>query len=126
MNRLHDLSARFLAVNVLQSLLEEVLDVSIMLLNADFGNIQLYDAANGTLQIVAQRGFQQEFLDYFKSVREATNACGMALERGERVIVEDVLEASLASSRISRSSLLRVSGRCSRHLSSAAVGRCGA
>ena len=91
MNRLHDLSARFLAVNVLQSLLEEVLDASIMLLNADFGNIQLYDAETGTLQIVAQRGFQQEFLDYFKSVREATNACGMALERGERVIVEDVL-----------------------------------
>src|SRR4051794_15453265 len=91
MNRLHELCARLYAQKSLQSLLGEVLDASIILLNADFGDIQLYDAETGTLQIVAQRGFAQEFLDYFRSVREGTTACGMALERRERVIAEDVL-----------------------------------
>jgi PAS domain S-box-containing protein len=91
MNRLHEVSTRLLITTELQPLLEEVLDATIALLNADFGNVQLHDAASGTLKIVAQRGFKQEFLDYFNSVHEGTASCGAALERRERVIIEDVL-----------------------------------
>jgi GAF domain-containing protein len=91
MTRLHELSTRLLAKTDLQPVLEEVLDATISLLGADFGNIQLYDSETRELKIIAQRGFQQEFLDYFNSVGEGTAACGAALERRERVIVEDVL-----------------------------------
>ena len=91
MTRLHELSTRLLASTELQPLLEEVLDATIALLNADFGNVQLYNPQTGAFEIVAHRGFQQEFLDYFNSVHEGTASCGAALQRRERVIVEDVL-----------------------------------
>jgi PAS domain S-box-containing protein len=92
MTRLHELSTRLLASTELQPLLEGVLDATIALLNADFGNVQLYNPQTGALEIVAHRGFQQEFLDYFNSVHEGTASCGAALQRRrERVIVEDVL-----------------------------------
>jgi PAS domain S-box-containing protein len=60
------------------------------MLHADFGNIQLFNPQTQALEIVAQRGFRQEFLDYFNRVAEGTAFCGTALQRRERVIVEDV------------------------------------
>ena len=91
MARLHEVSTRLLTTTELQPLLEEVLSATMTLLNADFGNVQLYDPKSHALKISAQRGFQQEFLDYFDSVQEGTASCGAAMERRERVIVEDVL-----------------------------------
>src|SRR6267378_1874273 len=91
MTRLHEFSTRLLSKAELQPLLEEALNAIIALQNADFGNVQLYNPETGTLQIVAHRGFQRDFLDYFSSVNETRAACGRALERQERVIVEDVL-----------------------------------
>jgi len=43
------------------------------------------------LEIVAQRGFGQDFLNHFSAVNESGAACGRALKRAERVIIEDVL-----------------------------------
>jgi hypothetical protein len=91
MERLQVLGIRLLAETELQPLLEELLDASIALLNADLGNIQLYDEETGALRIVAQRGFTGEFLDYFHSVQVGTGSCGEALQRKTRFIVEDVL-----------------------------------
>jgi PAS domain S-box-containing protein len=91
MTRLHELSTQLLASRDLQPLLEQVLDATIALLNADFGNIQLYNPVSDVLEIVAQSGFRQDFLDYFNSVHEGIASCGTALLRRERVVVEDVL-----------------------------------
>ena len=72
-------------------LLEQVLDAAIELQDADFGDVQLYDAENGTLRIVAHRGVGPEFLEHFACVdAEDTSACGTALKLGQRVIIEDV------------------------------------
>jgi PAS domain S-box-containing protein len=90
MTRLHELSTRLLATMTLQPLLEEVLDATIALQSADFGNVQLYNRQECALEIVAQRGFQPEFLDYFKRVSDEGAACGRALHHRERIIVEDV------------------------------------
>ena len=90
MTRLHKFSTRLLANHELQPLLEEVLNATIALQSADFGNVQLYNPETRALEIVAQRGFRQDFLDHFSSVRESGSACGQALQRGERVIIEDV------------------------------------
>ncbi len=89
--RLHEFGTRMLATTELQPLLEEVLTASVALQSADFGTIQLYNPKSQTLEIAAHRGFRQDFLDQFSSVRESEAACGLALSRGERVIVEDVL-----------------------------------
>jgi PAS domain S-box-containing protein len=90
MQRLHELSTRLLTAGGLPSLLEEVLSATINLQHADFGNVQLYNPHTKSLEIVVQRGFKQDFLDHFSAVAEDSSACGRALQRGERVIIEDV------------------------------------
>src|SRR5688572_9378951 len=90
MIRLHELSTRLLASTELQPLLEEILEATIELLNADFGNLQLFNQQSQALKIVAQRGFQQDFLDHFGNVNEESAACGRAMRQGVRVIIEDV------------------------------------
>ena len=89
--RLHEFGTRMPATTELQPLLEEVLTASIALQRADFGTIQLYNPKSQALEIVAHRGFRQDFIDQFRSVRESEAACGRALSRGERIIIEDVL-----------------------------------
>ena len=71
--------------------LYEVLDTTIEVQGADFGDIQLYDESTQTLKTVAHRGLDQKFLDYFATVdaREASG-CGLALRSGTRIIIEDV------------------------------------
>jgi len=92
MNRLHELSNRLLATRDLRSALDEVLDAAILLLDADYGNIQLYNPHKKGLEIVVQRGFPQAFLDTFRLVGvEDNTACGRALRSGERIVIEDVL-----------------------------------
>jgi PAS domain S-box-containing protein len=89
--RLHELSTRLTATSDLRSILHEVLDATMALQGADFGNVQLYDGATGTLKIIAHRGVSQEFLDYFESADASeTSACGLALRSGVRIIIEDV------------------------------------
>jgi PAS domain S-box-containing protein len=90
MSRLHEFSTRLVASTELQPLLEEVLTATIALQDADFGNIQLYNPHTQALEIVAHRGFQQDFLEYFRRVRDSDSACGRALQQRERVIIEDV------------------------------------
>ncbi len=90
-NHLHQQSARLLAATEWQASIEEVLDSTIKVLGADFGTIRFYDAVTDTLKIVAQRGFQQEVLDYFDSLHGSTSVCGATLQRRQWVIIEDVL-----------------------------------
>jgi signal transduction histidine kinase len=90
MSRLHEFSMRLLVNTALQPILEEVLSATIELQSADFGNVQLYDPDTGTSKIVAQRGFRQDVLDSVSRVHEDSAAGGRALQRQERVIIEDV------------------------------------
>jgi PAS domain S-box-containing protein len=87
---LHDLTTRLVGNTELQPILEEVLDAAIFLNNADFGLVQLYNPATGGLEIVAQRGFQKDFSDYFSDVRDDASACGRSIRQQERVIIEDI------------------------------------
>lgn len=90
MTRLHEFSTRLLASPELQPLLEEALHATITLQNADFGSVQLYDPQTQALEIVAQHGLPQDFVEYFSRVHEGTAACGRALQQRARVIIEDV------------------------------------
>jgi PAS domain S-box-containing protein len=90
MTRLHELTTRLAGNTELQQILEEVLDAAIGLHNADFGLIQLCNPKTGGLEVVAQRGFGKEFLEYFRDMRDDTSACGMTLQRQACVVIEDV------------------------------------
>jgi GAF domain-containing protein len=82
---------RLTAMSDLESVLQEVLDATMELQKAQFGDIQFYDETSGSLRIVAHRGVDQRFLDYFETVDASdTSVCGLALKAGVRIIVEDV------------------------------------
>ncbi|HZV98119.1 MAG TPA: EAL domain-containing protein, partial [Methylophilaceae bacterium] len=91
MSHLHDLSSRLLAAPDLPTALEEVLDASITMLGAQMGNLQLYNPQTDQMEIVKQRGFRPEFLSKYRMLgNEPGTSSSRALQRGERVIIEDV------------------------------------
>jgi len=90
MARLRKLGMLFVQEDNLEPLLTEIVDAAIAITGADFGNIQLIDPKSGDLRIAAQRGFPQWWLEFWNSVSKGRGSCGTALQRGERVMVEDV------------------------------------
>ena len=93
MTRLQQVSTRLVQTHDVAALLDEILDAALAITDADMGNIQLLDG--DTLKIVAHRGFEAPFLDFFNTVHEGLAACGTALQRGERILVEDVTTSPL-------------------------------
>jgi GAF domain-containing protein len=76
--------------------LSEVLDVAIGMTGADMGTLQRFDDADDSLQIVASRGFSDEALAFFRTVRRDTNTTGaVALTRRIHVFVGDISESYL-------------------------------
>ena len=91
MSRLQELSTKVMEANRLEGPLGAILDAAIELIGADFGSIQLYDEVSRTLRLVAHQGFPKSFLDSSAKVDSASGgACGVALAKCDRVVIEDV------------------------------------
>lgn len=89
--KLHALSMSLAGSGGLEPSLERVIDAAMSLLGSDFGGIQIYDPRDSSLRLAAQTGFDPAFATRFARVdRDTPSACGLALRRGERVIIEDV------------------------------------
>ncbi|MBL8286905.1 MAG: response regulator [Rubrivivax sp.] len=87
--RLNEASSRLWRAKSLPDGLEIILSATIELMRADYGNVQLLDGA--ALKIAAQRGFRQDFLEFFREVStQDDSACGRALRSGDRIVIEDV------------------------------------
>jgi CheY-like chemotaxis protein len=71
-----------------------LLDAAIQITGAQMGSVQLIDK-DGVLRVIAQRGFYGPFLKFFDGVEDGQAACGEAMRRRERVIVEDVTDSAL-------------------------------
>ncbi|MDR3553828.1 MAG: PAS domain S-box protein [Syntrophobacteraceae bacterium] len=97
MTRLHKMGTLFAHEGNLSAVLSEILDAAIAISEADFGNIQLLAPGSLDLKILAQRGFPDYWLDFWDNVSKGQGVCGTALERGERIIVEDVEKSPLFS-----------------------------
>jgi PAS domain S-box-containing protein len=93
MTRMQQISTRLAQAEDFAQLLDEIVAAGTEITGADMGNIQLFQ--NGALQIVSQRGFAAPFLEFFNRVSRGSSACGAALERRERVIVEDVRQSPI-------------------------------
>jgi GAF domain-containing protein len=88
---LDKLSAQLLASRDFKSAVETVLDATIKLHGADFGNVQLLDEQTHELVIYAQRGFGPRFLETFARVSaQDTCACARALRLRKPIVVADV------------------------------------
>ena len=91
LGRLNELSSRLWRMRSLREGLDEMLAATIELLGADMGNVQILNVERGVLVIAAQRGFKQDFLDFFREVStKHDSACGRALRSGVRMVIEDV------------------------------------
>lgn len=95
---LHALSTRLLAARDLNEALEDLLDSAMEVCGAHFGAVQLFNPQLQGLEIVAQRGLREPFLDHFRIVREDEGTVtARVLQNGEQLMIEDVeLDAELA------------------------------
>ena len=75
--------------------LRDVLNVAIEISGADKGNVQLLDRDTGMLNLAAQSGFDDPFVEFFESVSGDDTACGVALQTKQRVIVEDINKSEI-------------------------------
>jgi len=91
LERLHEMTVRFLHKESLTTLLEEALEAAMRVTAAPLGNVQLLNPATGVLNIAVQQGFRSDFLDFFAEVPATGSACGLALRNGRRVIVRNVV-----------------------------------
>jgi PAS domain S-box-containing protein len=73
------------------SLLEQVLDATLLVQHADFGDIQLYDPETHTLRLVAHRGVPPDFVDHFLCISaDDDTACDFSLRDGHQLVIPDV------------------------------------
>jgi GAF domain-containing protein len=76
--------------------LQEILDIAITMTHADMGTVQRFDEQDDCLRIVVSRGFSNEALTSFGTVRRDTNtSCAAALTQRMHVFVEDVATSYL-------------------------------
>jgi hypothetical protein len=81
--------------NGFEDCLVEITKTAIAISEADKGNLQLFDASSGSLTIVAQQGFEEDFLKFFDSVSKNEAACGAAVGTAKQIIVDDVLTSEI-------------------------------
>ena len=89
-----------------ESCLNDILDVAIEITRADRGNLQLIDPVSGYLTMVAHRGFDESFIDFFTTDNDGASACALAIKSQERVIVEDVKNSEVFSGQPSLNMML--------------------
>lgn len=82
-------SPRSSASTPLPELLDGILAAALQVQDTDSGTIHLYDAVPGTLRVVVRRGFDESHLHRMAQSGTAS-LCRAAVDRGQRIIVEDV------------------------------------
>jgi len=91
MTHLHEMSMCLFEGGDFSRILEQILDATIGLQNADLGTIQLYDLRTDQLSIVAHQGFAPDFIWQYRTVpRDNKSVSGRAFRSCQRVIVEDI------------------------------------
>ena len=89
--QLYVAAARLRYIRQLEPLAGQALDKMLSLAQAGRGNVQLADPASGALRIIAQHGFDAEFLDHFEVVDNDRSACGRAARCGTQMMIADVI-----------------------------------
>jgi two-component system CheB/CheR fusion protein len=101
LSRLYELIATLTVSEDLPAALEQVLYASITLLRADLGDVQLFDPDTDMLKIVVQRGFNEDFIEHFRTVGpDNGSSWARALASRARVVIEDTeLDVDFAAGR---------------------------
>jgi PAS domain S-box-containing protein len=90
-SRLHELELQLLVPRELRPLCHEVVTSMIELQKADMGSLLLYDAAKGTLEVLAHHGLEHDVPGKLRDIFSTNPAWNETLRRGGSVVVEDAL-----------------------------------
>ena len=90
-SRLQELQLRLLVPRELRLLYHEVVATMIELQKADMGSLQLLEAEKGTLEVLAQQGFESDRSEKLRDMSSTNPVWNEMLRRGDSVVVEDVL-----------------------------------
>jgi signal transduction histidine kinase/ActR/RegA family two-component response regulator len=89
--RLQEISACLIHAGNVDALLSDILMAAIDFMNADAGHLQLYDAEEGKLRVLAQHGFTPSLLASLTHGKQGERASYVtALESGRRIVIPDI------------------------------------
>ncbi len=93
--------ARFGLCQDIDGVVAAMLERALKVMGTAMGNVQLIDwATKPSLEIAAQRGFEEEFLETFRSVSATSpSACGRALVTRDMIIIDVNRRAKWTSDR---------------------------
>lgn len=77
------------------SALSGVLDFAIAVARAHGGSFQLCDRSDGSLRLIATRGFTAEAALFFRVIKDDKSACHAAMKRARQTVVSDVRTSEL-------------------------------
>ncbi len=87
---LHGVSAALVNEGVVGEFYQKLVDAAALVMRSDFATMQRYDPGHDALAIIAHRNLNDEALKFWEWVPPLRpTSCGMALHRGERVIISD-------------------------------------
>ena len=91
LDRLHEASSRLWRIESLREGLEEMLSVTLELVGADMGLVQLLDGRDGELVLAAHNGFEPGIDELLRGISvHNDSACGRSLDSAQRTVIEDV------------------------------------
>ena len=88
--QMQDAAAAQREIPRLDAVLQTITGTAVDLMGAEIGNIQLVDPRDGSLVLVTQSGFREEFIDHFAVVRDDSSVCGQAARNSAQTVVADV------------------------------------
>ncbi len=93
-SRIQKISASFVQEGDFESILYNILKAAIIISGAYKGTLQLLQPGSGRLEMAAQLGFEQSYVDFFSSMpHDNAGICTKALQQEERIIVEDIMKS---------------------------------
>lgn len=95
----------------LSAFINALLDTALACVDTTMGCVQLVDQDQGGLRLERQRGLTEDFVDYFNHVDGEDTVCGLALQRGTRVVVPDVTTDPICAG-TEAGEVLRAAGAC--------------
>ncbi len=86
----HKINTRFIKEDDAQLVYADIMDAAILLTDADCGNMQIVADDGNTLEIVAHKGYSDEFIRRYQTIADVSTICAQAKEQKSRIIVDDV------------------------------------
>jgi signal transduction histidine kinase/ActR/RegA family two-component response regulator len=90
LRRLHEISLRLTCTLDMDSVLREVLTASLEVQNTKMGLLSMVTPTGDGLVVKHSVGFSEDFLRKIEFVPAGQGGCGAALQRKQRVVIEDV------------------------------------